>query len=57
MIALDEAGKGTVALLVICDIKMPGIGGLATIVELRAKVPGLPVIIENVRRLVVGDAS
>lgn len=33
--------------LVICDIKMPGIGGLATIVELRAKVPGLPVIIAS----------
>ena len=33
--------------LVICDIKMPGIGGLATIVELRAHVPGLPVIIAS----------
>lgn len=33
--------------LVICDIKMPGIGGLATIAELRAQSPGLPVIIAS----------
>src|SRR6185369_13722223 len=42
-----ELFKSHRADLVICDIKMPGIGGLATITELRAHDPDVPVIIAS----------